>query len=210
MQKKKVLLVACAVILVCVSIISGVTYALFTESRTVNAHLQAGKLDIALTRTNLEYAVLNDDGVLEVKTDDTDVDFTATTDGCVFGLDDDDVKIVPGSYFKADMLIDNLGDAAFTYSIKLVLGQQSDQKLASQLKVSLLNGEEVLEEKLLSELADNGFVLASGEMKKSDASRAFTVKVAFVEDEQNNAAQQQNAYFDLIVSAEQKTANDGE
>ena len=47
MRRKRALLISCSVILLCVSIIVGMTYALFTDSVSVNTHLQAGNLDIA-------------------------------------------------------------------------------------------------------------------------------------------------------------------
>lgn len=205
MQKKKVLLISCVIILVCVSVIAGVTYALFSENKTVNTHLQAGKLDISLERTSLEYAVLNSNGELETKTDMQVVDFTGNVSGSVFGIDTQDNKIVPGSYFKAAMEIGNDGNAAFTYNIKLVLGDDSTTALAQQIEVTLYENGNAVTTKKLSELTD-GFVLASGSMTASDAAKSFAVKVEFVNSTSNNAAQNGDVYFDLIVEATQKTA----
>lgn len=205
MQKKKVLLISCAIILVCVSVIAGVTYALFSENKKVNTHLQAGKLDISLERTSLKYAVLNSNGELETKTDMQVVDFTGNVSGSVFGIDAQDNKIVPGSYFEAAMEIGNDGNAAFDYNIKLVLGNESNEALAQQIEVTLYENGTAVETKKLSELTD-GFVLASGSMTASDAAKSFAVKVEFVNSNSNNAAQNGDVYFDLIVEATQKTA----
>lgn len=205
MQKKKVLLISCVIILVCVSVIAGVTYALFSENKTVNTHLQAGKLDISLERTSLEYAVLNSNGELETKTDMQVVDFTGNVSGSVFGIDAQENKIVPGSYFKAAMEIGNDGNAAFTYNIKLVLGDDSTTALAQQIEVTLYENGNAVTTKKLSELTD-GFVLASGSMTANDAAKSFAVKVEFVNGTSNNAAQNGDVYFDLIVEATQKTA----
>ncbi len=205
MQKKKVLLISCVVILVCVSIIAGVTYALFSENKTVNTHLKAGKLDISLERTSLEYAVLNADGVLETKTVDQVIDFTGSVSGSVFGIDAQGNKIVPGSYFKAAMKIGNNGDAAFTYNVKLVLGDNSDLDLARQIKVTLYENGNVVRTAMLSDLS-NGFNLADGSMTADEATRTFEVKVEFIDCDCNNSAQNGDVYFDLIVEATQKTA----
>ena len=107
MKKKRVLLVSCSVILLCMSIIVGMTYALFTDSVSVKNHLKAGNLDITLTRTNLEYSVLNEDGELAVTEVTDDYNFTDSTNENVFGIDAKDIRIVPGSYFDADMEIAN-------------------------------------------------------------------------------------------------------
>ena len=52
-KRNRILLVSCAVILLCVSIIAGMTYALFSEAVTVKNHLQAADLDISLNRVYL-------------------------------------------------------------------------------------------------------------------------------------------------------------
>ena len=49
-SRKRTLLVSCAVILLCMTVIIGMTWALFTDTHTVKNHLKAGDLDITLER----------------------------------------------------------------------------------------------------------------------------------------------------------------
>lgn len=216
MKKKRVLLVSCSVILLCICIIAGMSYALFTDSVSVGNHLQAGNLNVTLTRTNLEYSVLNDDGELEVTTVAADLDLTTSTANNVFGIDSTDIRIVPGSYFDADLEIKNAGNTAFTYSISIkLLGTASD--LAEQLKVIVTHPNGTTTEKMLSELA-GGLSIDTGKMKVTDSAQNFSVRVEFVNDVDynvglpvedqmhNNAAQDDAAVFDLVVTATQATA----
>ena len=219
MKKKRVLLVSCSVILLCMSIIVGMTYALFTDSVSVNNHLKAGNLDITLTRTNLEYSVLNEDGELAVTEVTDDYNFTASTNENVFGIDAKDIRIVPGSYFDADMEIANNGNVAFTYSVGISLIGDSNA-LAEQLQVTVTHPDGTTTTKKLSDLA-GGLSIATGKMKVTDASQSFSVKVDFIDDVVANAnltdgetpmdndlAQTQSAVFDLSVTAVQATTQD--
>ena len=52
-HRKRTLLVSSAVIMLCMTIIVGMTWALFTDTQTVHNHLQAGDLKITLKRTEL-------------------------------------------------------------------------------------------------------------------------------------------------------------
>lgn len=216
MKKKRVLLVSCSIILLCMSIIIGMTYALFTDSVSVKNHLKAGNLDITLTRTNLKYSVLNEDGELAVTEVTDDYNFTASTNENIFGIDATDIRIVPGSYFDADMEIANNGNVAFTYSVGIQLIGNSNA-LAEQLQVTVTHPDGTTTTKKLSELAD-GLSIATGKMKVTDASQSFSVKVEFIDDVVANAnlatgetpmdndlAQTQSAVFDLVVTAVQAT-----
>ena len=219
MKKKRVLLVSCSVILLCMSIIVGMTYALFTDSVSVNNHLKAGNLDITLTRTNLEYSVLNEDGELAVTEVTDDYNFTASTNENVFGIDAKDIRIVPGSYFDADMEIANNGNVAFTYSVGISLIGNSNA-LAEQLQVTVTHPDGTITTKKLSELA-GGLSISTGKMKVTDATQSFSVKIDFIDDVVANAnlangetpmdndlAQTQSAVFDLVVTAVQATTQD--
>lgn len=82
-NRKRSLLVSGSVILLCLSIIVGMTWALFTDTQTVTNHLQAGDLDITLERIALSKTTLTPKGYLNT-TDytgsDAYEDFTNTTD----------------------------------------------------------------------------------------------------------------------------------
>lgn len=203
MKKKRVLLVSCSVILVCMSIIVGMTYALFTDNVVVENHLKAGNLDVTLKRTSLEYAVLDDDGLLKVTTVNDELDFTERTDDNVFGIDSTDVRIVPGSYFEATLEVGNNGSTAFDYNVEIKLEGESNS-LAEQLKVIVTHNDGSTTEKMLSEIAD-GLSISAGSMKSSDNAQSFKVKVEFIDVAYNNDAQDLSCVFDLVVSATQAT-----
>ena len=59
MNKRRLLLVSCSIILLCMLSIVGMTFALFTSSVGVRNHLVAGSLDVTLHRTDLAYTVLD-------------------------------------------------------------------------------------------------------------------------------------------------------
>lgn len=203
MKTKKVLLVSCSLIVICMSVMIGTAYALFTGSANVNNHLKAGDLKVTLSRTALEYEVLNEDGELQKYTVDGNTNFTSNT-GNVFGISSENAKIVPGSYFKADMQIANKGSTAFTYKIGIRSGVSNE--LAQQLNVTVKVGDSVVTKKL-SELTGDGVIFADGELAAAENSTAsFTVTVEFVSDPDNNDAMNGEADFDLFVEATQKVA----
>ena len=200
MYTKKILAISCVIIMLCTTLIVGASYALFNETVSVGNHLQAGNLDADLTRTNLKFAVLDTNGVLVDHEDGDDVDFTGTTNKNIFGLTGDQ-KIVPGSYFEAEMDLSNNGTVAFDYDVEIkILGESNE--LAEQLKVTVTtaNGSETF---MLSEI--NGkYVVSSGRMY-INSSASFTVRVEFVDGAANNDAQDQSCAFDLVVTAVQAT-----
>lgn len=203
-NRKRVLLVSGAVILLCMTIIVGMTFALFTDSKRVQNHLRAGDLSVNLTRTYLEYRVLDADGRLKTTKVDGAVDFTSSTSEYVFGPASQSARIAPGSYFKATMHVVNSGDVAFNYDVGIMLNGKSNA-LAEQLQVTVTFDNGTVVTKKLSELA-NGLTIDSGELVKGSSSQSFTVEVAFIDDTLvNNAAQAQLAGFDLVVSATQST-----
>ncbi len=230
-KEKRVLLVSCSIIMICLCIIAGMAYALFTDSVSVGNHLQAGNLDATLTRTNLKYCVLNSEGVLQVHTNSEEQNFTESTrdENNIFGISSEGIKIVPGSYFEADMEVGNNGNTAFDYKVRLALFGETTE-LAKQLKVTFTrynadgSVSSSTETKMLSELAGGGAVFVSnGNIKVGEAKEKFTVRVDFIDDVNynaalpddatisdrmnNNLAQSGNAIFDLVVEATQATAN---
>lgn len=215
--RRRDILVSCSIILLCLAIVVGVSYALFTDSVSVQNHLQAGTLDIDLYRTNLKCSVLDTrDGYFNEVTDDSTVKFTDSTDKNMFGIDTQTAKIAPGSYFEAELKLENSGNVAFTYGVKLVMLNDSanDYDLEDQLMVTVTqdrNGNGTIEasEKtyapLSSFIGDSPYVF--GEMAADDAAQSFTVRVDFrnLANAENNKAQTETAAFDLVVVATQKT-----
>ena len=215
-RRKRILIVSGAVILLCMVIIVGMTSALFTDSRYVKNHLQAGNLEIGLMRTYLEYKVLNDDGRLELRSDDTDVSFTSSTKKNIFGMDAENIRIVPGSYFLAEMELSNAGNVAFTYDLSIKMVDKSNN-LTDQLQVTITDSSGKTTTKLLSEMI-NGVTINAGEMTAKEKAQRFKVKISFIDDVDynkvlatgekpmdNDTAQSQSAVFDLVVTAVQST-----
>ena len=95
---KRAMLVSCAVILLCLSVVTGMTWALFTDTERVNTHLQAGTLDITLLRTQLVKTALNDKGYLvekEVqKATDPAVNFSTSSNANLLGILEGEVRNV--------------------------------------------------------------------------------------------------------------------
>lgn len=152
-NRKRALLMSTSVILLCMTVIVGMTWALFTDTKIVQNHLKAGDLTITLKRTELLKTSLNNGFLVEPDPDNPDrtvVNFTEPTDKNVFGLATNaegevTEKIVPGSWYVAKMQITNQGDVAFGYWLEVECGNADVAKaLAKQLKITVyrdLNGD---------------------------------------------------------------------
>lgn len=211
-NRKRALLVSSAVILLCLTIILGTTWALFTDTQTVQNHLRAGDLDITLKRTELVKKTLDISGYLAwLDPDKTVVDFTGPAKENVFDLGKNEL-IVPGSQFVATMQVENHSDVAFGYWIEIVCtDQRYGADLAKQLKVTVNTGTDAsafVGDGLVVRGKDGGYVeeLAIGQ------SASFTVTVefldSFVEENDiahNDLAQGEELSFDLVVHAVQVT-----
>lgn len=217
--KKRILLTASAIILLCLTILVGATLGLFSDGVTVHNHLQAGDLEADLWRTNLEYVDLNQYGQLQKRTVGTDLDLSNTTlaEKNIFGLDSSNMKIAPRSYVKADLEIRNYGNVAFDYNVKLVFTgdtKEADNKaFAEQLLITVTHkGATVYDKIKLSEFTSSGnyYQLFAGELlvdpNASYSAAPFTITVTFKDDNSvNNNAQTGTTTFDLIVEAVQST-----
>lgn len=217
-NRKRTLIVSAAVILLCMTVIVGMTWALFTDTHTVKNHLQAGDLDITLERIGLEKFTLNENGYFEsVKYPEKDAywNFSNSTPKDVFDIQATE-KIVPLTEYTAEMKISNQSDVAFKYWLEIVTGEgpngeKSSEKLAEQLEITVTvknkNGT------TKTTYLNNGFdvgdetnhvgVLGIGDFED------FTVKVKFADDKDqkfdNDDAKSANVYFDLLVHAVQYT-----
>ena len=223
-NRKRALLVSASVILLCMTIIVGMTWSLFTDTVKVENHLQAGDLNITLERTKLEtYSIDTATGYLTSTTNNDVVNFSNPTEKNVFDLTSSS-KIVPCSFYTATMRISNNAaavaenkqnsDVAFDYwiEIKLIVEGLTEEeiemlKLDEQLNITV-SSEKLAEP--VSALLSEGLTIGSstapiGTLTLGDSDE-FTVKMEFVDDANNNAAKNQNLKFDLIVHAVQRTA----
>lgn len=223
MGRRRVLLTSCAIVLLCLTIVLGMTWALFTDDVFVEHHLQAGDLNITLMRVQLDKVALDEKGFLSpYETDLTVKDFTEPTKENVFDLEDGQ-KVVPGSKYVAKMKVENLSDVAFGYWIQVVcMDKTLGADLAKQLRVTVDttvdddnddDSDAWVGDGLFVRGEDDDYidVLAIGE------SAYFTVSVEFVDSFEyedlfgdyyaNDKAQGEQLAFDLVVHAVQVQDN---
>ena len=210
-NRKRALLVSSSVILLCMTVIVGMTWALFTDTQKVNNHLQAGDLSITLKRTELTKTTLNAQGKLVTSAPDTTTkNFSNPTDENVFGIVDGE-KIVPGTKYQASMQIENHSDVAFGYWIEIVCTDKTNgADLAKQLKVTVNTGSDA------SASVNDGLTVGSSSNYVGEliigATAEFTVTVEFLDSfvaenniDHNDLAQGESLSFDLVVHAVQAT-----
>lgn len=210
-NRKRALLVSASVILLCMTIIVGMTWALFTDTQKVTNHLQAGDLSITLKRTELTKTTLNAQGKLVTSAADTTVvNFSNPTDENVFGTVTGE-KIVPGTKYVAKMQVENHSDVAFGYWIEIVCTDKTNgADLAKQLKVTVNTGSDA------SAFVNDGLTVGSSSNYVGEliigATAEFTVTVEFLDSfvaanniDHNDLAQGENLSFDLVVHAVQAT-----
>ncbi len=221
-NRKRALLVSSVVILLCMTIIAGMTFALFTDTVKLTNHLQAGTLDITLIRTKLQTLQLdNETGFLVEKTDTTPVDFSNGTNENVFDLKRDVSLIVPGCYYTAEMKLinDNTkepGDhekresnVAYNYWLAIVFENKDNLALADQLDITIETDKGTITKRLNQKDLLNGSAVLGSEANPIGVlprfgSAIFKVTVTFCDLDNNNAAKTQALDFDLVVHAAQQ------
>ena len=199
-KRKRIRLISGAVILLCLTIIIGMSYALFSDTERVTNHLQAGNLNITLERTKLVSRYLTDQGFLDTKSNNTLKDFTDNKNENVFDITDSTL-IVPGCEYIADLRITNNSKTAFSYWVEVVYKGEKDVDLASQIEVTIIRDNKVIGtlDKGLTSATIN--ILAVGEYDD------FTVGIKFKDLATNNSAMDDSLDFDLVVHAIQETQN---
>ena len=206
--KRRGVLLSVITLVLCLSLVAVGTYALFSDSVTLTNHLQAGKLDVTLMRTNLVTNTLDKDtGFLVEKTIGGEENFSNTTTNTanVFGLTSESL-IVPYSEYTATMKIVNeadKSDVAFHYWVEIRFDDKDDLALADQLKVTVTAPGGKTISSTLAEGKDLGDEKNPiGTLARGKAAE-FTVSVLFDHSDDNNSAQGQQVNFDLIVHAVQ-------
>ncbi len=198
----RTLFVSFLVIVVCLAmlLVAG-AYGLEKDKETVNNHLSAGRLELTLTRQSLTNTLFSDKGELVTSTPDTTVvDFSKSTGRNLFDLNED-VKIVPGCTFEALMQLENNSRVAVGYWIEVKTLGENATELEKQLKVTLSVPDS--EEGMVSPGVTVGNIEKPIAVIESGAFVQFTITVEFLDLENNNDAQDQQASFDLIVHAVQ-------
>ncbi len=202
MGKKKIgiIVAACAAIVICSSVIIGVTYALWNDRVTVNNHLSAGSLQVELTRESYSKDVTDSkNGTKTTKSDEKSVSLGNNSSvENVFGLTKSDL-LLPGYACSAKLKLANKGDVAVDYVVSIKLDSSSDDYFAEKLIV-YVNGDK---KGALSsfDVEDGKIVVESSTVLKGKSSE-FSVKVVFSEDATNDAGGKECS-FDLFVTATQ-------
>lgn len=198
MTKTKKLTITAVLAAVCIAVATvGVVLALRTDDG--QGHIVAPKgLGVTLKRTRLVSNSLGDDGKLYMHTDRTEVDFTDLRDGNIFGLTSSS-RVLPGSSYSADMAVSG-GTADFGYWIDFDLAGGASA-LAEQLRVTVTVGG-VESNYRLDETRSIGSEQNPVAVVAKDETSEFKIKVVFVDDRfQNDAAQGESIYFDVVIRA---------
>ncbi len=224
-KKFSAMLVAVITMLLCVALIAFGSYALFSDQRKLVGHLKAGTLEIELLRTNLKYRSLGEDGYEYLGENGETVNFTRQTDRNLFDLQEDSL-IAPGCCYEATLQIQNKGTVAFAWWLELKL-DGAVSELSKQIEVTVTqcdqdgnelkteDGAYVMQRK---GTVFDGTVLGSASdpvghyaISADNVVAVFKVKIEFSNPDTdgsiNNAAQNNEAAFDLIVNAVQELQN---
>lgn len=188
--------------MLCLALVAGGTYALFSDQVTLTTHLKAGTMDITLERTNLVTTALDGKtGFLVEEEDGELVDFSNPNDRNVFDLEEND-KIVPGCSYDASMKITNNTDVAFAYWIEIVNRSSEELVLGDQVVVKVVREGYTAVVKINEGLSIGSQAKPIGVLAKTDFDE-FNVVLEFLDLTTNNAAQNQSIDFDIVVHAVQ-------
>ena len=206
MKKRSIVTIACLSIVLCVALIMGGTYALFSSRTTVTNHLRSGNLTLKLERVGLtKYVYDETSGVYKenvYSNGDAYVDFSESTDKNVFDLARSEV-MAPGVWYEATMRIGKGNtNVPFAYKIIIKLNGEAN-KFAEQLCV-FVDGEakEHLSD-YVTATDGNEIVVSSGKIGMTEGAKTFKIKLLFDPTADNNAVMDSATDFDLIVEATQ-------
>ncbi len=199
-NKGRAVIISLLSLCVCAVIVVVGSYALFTGKSTVNNHLKAGNLRIGMYRTEYQIYALNEEGLLEKNTDQERVDLVKDATP-VFEVE----GAVPYSHYQAKIEVKNEGSVAFEHSVSMLFDSKkasaAQLAFAKQLQITITYGKESRTFLLCDcEKAENALPL--GVLLKGEQTE-FTVKAEFLNDANNDIAQEQPLVFDVQVRATQ-------
>ncbi len=211
MEKKRIapLLFSMLALCLCTIFVVGGTYALFTDTVTVNNHLEAGNLKVGLFRTSYQERVLDNSGLMSESAEDTTRVDLAADASKLFNVN----NAVPTSRYQATVEVSNLGSTAFDYGMRILWKPNedttdNDEVFAAQIKITVTSKKlDAPVEFMLNACSEHDISL--GYLLKNAPAETFTVKAEFVNDDaNNNAAMLATLDFDVQVYATQKTSLD--
>ena len=209
-KRKRSILLAVLISVLCVAMAAAGTYALFTDDVGVRNHLVSGKMDVTLERTELEkWYIDSETGYFVNKGSKELVNFSGKTDRNIYDMTKDEL-IVPLSSYSAKMRITNNSDVAFHYWIEVVFDNSEDINLADQLYVTVksVNGEiKGYLSELTTKIGSETSPISTVSTKAGENFEFFTVSVKFddLDSKVNNSAMSQSVAFDIVVHAVQVT-----
>lgn len=113
-MKKKVLLSSIAMIAICLSLIAGSTFALFTKSTNVNIAVTAGNLDVyAAIQDDIQIRSLGVENFAQVQDNKFPNGGSATLSGGKLNIE----QMTPGDAVSFEIQVVNNGDVAVAYSV---------------------------------------------------------------------------------------------
>ncbi len=150
-KRTKTLLLSMLTLCICTLLVVGGTFALFTDSVTVNNHLSAGNLDVGLYRTSYKEYVLNEKGLMVENTvvDNPKLNLVGQNGYSkeLFTVS----EVVPTSWYQATMEVSNLGSTAFDYGVRILWTDttdktaenycEKDEIIASQIRITITSKE---------------------------------------------------------------------
>lgn len=123
-MKKKIILSAVVSIVMCLALIAGATFALFTSEQTISASVEAANVELKATVENIQYT-----STLGTTVPESAANFDTATQTITLE------KIVPGDVVSFDIRVQNLSDITVNY--RTVLKMVSDTGLWAGLTVTI-------------------------------------------------------------------------
>ena len=199
-MKKKILFMSALIIVLCMGVIAGSTYALFIDDTAVNIVVTAGNLDVTAT--------IEDGKILTHSAGDA-VEFSregSFANGGVAGIDPADSskilisRMTPGDKIRFNVAVENNSDIAIRYRVVWKSNASATAvDLADALNVTVqVKGEDELN--MTNRESEYYNVSANGEIT------TFTVTVEFPDRVDNNSFREAMGDLSFVVEAVQQYA----
>lgn len=217
-MQKKVLLSSILVIALCMSVIAGSTYALFTDKAETGIAITSANVDVAATMKIVETysAVANDTKINDYLVDEygqfykhvEQADHVFSNGGTAKVNNEGKIvveSITPGDKFDAQIIIKNTGDVDMVYRYKIT----TDDKLADAMVITtkdINNGKLSVHQGLTSHTSE----WATVEVKPDQivyVDLSFELPVKTGNEYQSEANAPVKLVYDIVVEAVQGNAN---
>ncbi len=158
MKMKKIILSSLTSLMLCLSLIVGGTFALFSSESKVNVTISAGDVDVVATVEDLDVyspACISEDGVIIDETNAADVNELKFVNGGAATLTDGTTltlsSMTPGDKVTFNIVVKNNSNVAVIYQTMLTL--VNDTGLFEALEITV-NGEQLTQKGMLTAWSD--------------------------------------------------------